>query len=326
MKESEIRNDAVFNEYLRLVAEEADSYFKDKERFRLVPCVACGCKDFHPQFKKQGFSYVLCDNCQTLYVNPRPFANDLLRFNNQSKSAAFWVNNFFLPMLESRRQNIFKPRARLLTQKLGEANSATVGDIGAGYGIFLEEFKRINPGAKATAVEPNKEMAQICRDKGFEVIDSAIEDVEGLDDKFDFLCAFELLEHLYEPTVLFRKAYSMLRAGGIFLLTTLNCQGFDIQVLWERSKNIYPPQHINFFNPHSLQEALGQCGFYCEEITTPGKLDWDIVEKAINDSVIGEARFWPIFAKSVSLDGKEDFQLFLSRHGLSSHMMALARK
>lgn len=326
MKESEIRNETAFRQYLQLVTEEVDIYFKDKKRFYLVPCVACSSQSFHPEFEKQRFSYVLCDNCQTLYVNPRPFPEDLARFNTQSKSVDFWVNNFFLPMLESRREKIFKPMARWVTHKLGELGAKVVGDIGAGYGIFLEEMKNINPEIKAMAIEPNRRMTQICRDKGFETINSAIEDIEGLENKFDFLCAFELVEHLFEPTILFRKAYSMLKAGGLFLLSTLNCQGFDIQILWEKSKNIYPPHHINFFNPRSLKKVLRQCGFYIEEITTPGRLDWDIVENAIKDNTIGQERFWLNFAEYADDDTKEDFQLFLSSHNLSSHMMVLVRK
>lgn len=326
MRESEIRNEVTFKRYLQLVAEEAALYFNDKKRFQLVPCVACGSQSFHTEFEKEGFTYVLCDSCQTLYVNPRPQPEDILKFNVQSKSADFWVNIFFLPMLESRRQKIFKPRAEWLSQKLGSLGSKTIGDIGAGYGIFLEEMSKINPAIKAMAIEPNREMAQICRDKGFETINSAIEDIEGWEDEFDFLSAFELIEHLLEPAILFRKAYKMLKRRGLFLLTTLSCQGFDIQVLWEKSKNIYPPQHINFFNPMSLEKALGQCGFCVEEVTTPGRLDWDIVENAIQEGIFYPGRLWFNFSKYASADTKEDFQLFLSKHNLSSHMVVLASK
>ena len=61
-------------------------------------------------------------------------------------------------------------------------------------------------------------------------------------------------------------------------MTTLNGRGFDILLLWNKSKSIAPPLHLNFFNPGSIRILLEKIGFQILEISTPGKLDWDIVE------------------------------------------------
>lgn len=326
MKESDIRNRGSFDRYLELAEEDCRSFFKDRERLTTVACVSCGSSRFKPQFEKSGFTYVLCDDCGTLYANPRPSSEDLAAFYKKSKSATFWINDFFLPMIESRREKIFKPRAQLVAQKVSACNISVLGDIGSGFGLFLEEMKKILPGTKYVAVEPSSDMAKICMDKGFDVIDKAIEDISGIEGKFDFLSAFELVEHLYEPQALFRNVYKMLKPSGLFLATTLNCEGFDVQALWERSKNIYPPQHINFFNPRSLKKALEDNGFYVEELTTPGRLDWNIVENSIKDGAVRPERLWLNFSKNANQRAKEDFQVFLADHGLSSHMMVLARK
>lgn len=326
MKESDIRNREVFNRYLELVEEDCRSFFEDKKRFKTVACVGCGLSHFKFQFEKTGFRYGLCDDCGTLYVNPRPLSEDLITFYKTSKSAIFWINDFFLPMSESRREKIFKPRAELIAKKISTCKINVLGDIGSGFGLFLEEMKKIRPEIKCIAIEPSPDMAKICRSKGLNTIDKAIEDINEIEERFDFLSAFELLEHLYEPQALFRNAYKMLKSSGLLLVTTLNCEGFDMQVLWEHSKNIYPPQHINFFNPRSLKKALENNGFYVEEITTPGRLDWNIVENAIKDGIFQPERLWSNFSKNANQNMKEGFQIFLSEYGFSSHMMAIARK
>ena len=66
-------------------------------------------------------------------------------------------------------------------------------------------------------------------------------------------------------------------------MTTLNGLGFDIQQLWEQSKSISPPHHLNFYNTKSISLLLESSGFEIVEIATPGKLDWDIVEGMIKD-------------------------------------------
>lgn len=326
MKESDIRNKDSFSQYRRQVEEDILKYFKKTSGFKAAPCISCGSKNFREQFKKTGFTYVLCDDCGSLYVNLRPSLKELLVFNSKAKSSSFWVNKFFLPVAQARREKIFQPRARVLADRLRNSKRVVLADIGAGFALFLEEIRKILPNAELIAIEPSVEMAKICRGKGFLTINKTVEGLKGMQGKFDCLTAFELLEHLYDPQILFKKAYGLLRKGGILFLTTLNCEGFDIQLLWENSDNIYPPQHINFFNPGSLRHALERNGFFVEELATPGNLDWDIVENRIKDRFLGLDSFWVNFSKRASKKTKDEFQQFLSRNLLSSHMMALARK
>ena len=107
------------------------------------------------------------------------------------------------------------------------------------------------------------------------------------------------------------------------IFTTLNGKGFDIQVLWENSKSVYPPHHLNFFNPDSVGILLGKCGFEVLEITTPGRLDVDIVS---NDLEHVNDRFIKTFLGSAGEREKDDLQKFLQKNNLSSHMMIVARK
>jgi SAM-dependent methyltransferase len=169
-------------------------------------------------------------------------------------------------------------------------------------------------------------MAMICRSKGLDVIESTIEDLEGYDDQFGLLTAFELLEHLYDPRALVEKAYHLLKPQGYFLATTLNGEGFDIQVLWGKSKSVSPPHHLNFLNPRSLARLCEGVGFIVEEISTPGQLDWDIVEGAITREGVDTGRFWSLLARDGSEVCKREFQSWLSQHNLSSHMRILARR
>lgn len=326
MKEDEIRSRQSFNEYLELVKEDVAAYFKDKKGFRDVPCVACGSTDFEIQFEKMGFKYVLCRSCGTLFANPRPPIEDLIKFDCASRSGVFLLKDLILGKEEDRREKIFKPRALFTAKLIEEKAMSVIGDIGSGAGIFLEELKKLAPGIKLFSIEPSPGMASLCRKKGFDTIEKAIEEVEGLAEKFDMLCAFELLEHLHEPGAFIRKAFEMLKPGGLLLMTSLNCEGFDIQLLWGDSNNIYPAQHINFFNPRSIAIALKNNRFVVEEIVTPGKLDWDIVENAINEGKGGPGRLWRNFAEYASRESKEELQAFLCKNKLSSHMRVLARK
>ena len=108
-------------------------------------------------------------------------------------------------------------------------------------------------------------------------------------------------------------------------MTTLSGKGFDIQILWKHHKNVNPPVHLNFFNPGSVQILLERCGFSIVEITTPGKLDWDIVESSSKRGESKLDRFWNQVINAEE-GTKNELQDWISRNRFSSHMQIVAKK
>jgi len=326
MKEEEIRKRDVLNRYLELVKIDAEVFFHDKSTFLSLRCPACGSDRYEVKFEKSGFHYVQCAECDTLFVNPRPTYENLMQIYTNSPSTKFWVADFFLPMAEARREKIFKPRAEYITKKFPQLRTDVIGDIGAGFGIFSEELKRLWTDANIVAIEPSVDMAEICRNKGLTVLESTMENVDPVSHQFDLLTAFELFEHLHDPGVFAEKARNLLKPGGYLYLTTLNGLGFDIQLFWEKSKSVTPPHHLNFFNPHSIRLLLEKMGFTMIEISTPGQLDWDIVEGGFLQEALDPGRFFRMVSKYGSAQAKKDLQSWIGSNNFSSHMRVVAQK
>ena len=326
MKESDIRNPLTHERYLELVRQDAVAFFGTSSRLEDMPCPACRARKFRTEFVKFGFTYGSCEECRTLYVNPRPKIGPLTDFYVQSPSSRFWVEEFFKPVAEMRREKMFRPRAEYVVRLLPQLAQEKVGDIGAGFGLFLEELRRFWPKADFSAIEPSPEMAAICRGKGFGVAEVMIEDLAGADGSFALLTAFELLEHLHTPETMVQKAFELLRPGGYFLVTTLSGEGFDIQALWENSRSVFPPHHLNFLNPDSLAGLCRHVGFAVQAAETPGVLDWQIVEGALQRGETQVGRFWRTLSRHGSPAAKEEFQAWLTKHRFSSHMRVLAQK
>jgi SAM-dependent methyltransferase len=326
MKERDIRKQDILERYLKLVEEDCKAFISKGEKLNEVNCPACSSNAYTSEFTKNGFEYVTCASCQTLYSRTRFSFDAIKQFYSQSASTEYWIKEFFAPMAESRREKIFKPRAEYLVDYIGSDPAWFIGDIGAGFGLFLSELQKIWQASIYVAVEPSPEQADICRKMNMQVECCTLEDLQGYDERFDLLTAFELFEHLYEPKKFLKNIYRILKPGGLFLITTLNGEGFDIQVLWEQSNSIYPPCHINFFNPVSLSNLLRSEGFLIEEVETPGKLDWDIVEGAIKRGNTGMGRFWRLLSERGTPKSKRALQKWISSHRFSSHMRILARK
>jgi hypothetical protein len=112
-----------------------------------------------------------------------------------------------------------------------------------------------------------------------------------------------------------------MKKGDLFIFTTLSSIGVDIRALWEKSKSVSPPHHLNFLNPNSMKILLERTGFKFLEATTPGKLDIDIMDNNRSDL---HDRFWEAFSSLATPEDKSKMQKLISELGFSSHMMIVA--
>lgn len=324
MKEEDIRPKKIFDEYLALAEKDAEIYFKDA-LMQIGLCPACE-KKGRIAFEKHGFTYELCQNCKTLYVNPRPESIAFTKYYTESESSKFWATTFYKETAEARVEKLWRPKALLINQKLESygLSKSSVIDIGGGYGLFADEMSRLS-GLSVTVIEPSPFLASACIGRGLPVIQKFLEGVEEIDLPYGLkvFVSFELFEHLHDPAKFLTHLNKIMSGGDYFIFTTLSGAGLDIQVLWEHSKSVMPPHHLNFFNPASIKLLLERIGFNCLEISTPGKLDIDILQN--NQDLITD-RFWKSFIETSTAQERSEWQDIIVKSDRSSHMMVICQK
>lgn len=327
MKEQEIRPKVLLKRYIELSAQDAVTCFNGVERDNIA-CVACASEDVSFQFDKSGFSYFKCNQCGTLYQNPRPPLEAFDRFYQYSESSKYWAEVFFPAVAEVRREKIFRPRVKRLVTlcKDYDISVKRIIDVGAGYGIFLDEWRKIFPHAEAIAIEPSATLAEECRSKGIEVVESIVEHVNGYDNYADLVVCFEVLEHVHDPLEFVKVLKKMVSNDGFLLVSTLGIDGFDLQVLGSKSAQVSPPHHINFISISGFEYLFKRAGFADVDVITPGKLDVDIVRNAVleNPGLLESNTFIQRILNSDS--ASKAFQKFLSENRMSSHTWVIGRK
>lgn len=328
MKEADIRPDELMREHARLRAADVEELMARRGEFVAVPCPACEAAPREAAFEKAGFSFINCEACGTLFVNPRPTPQMLEEFYTSSASIKFWNDRIFPASDDARRASILASRAARVAE-LCRKHGAPVDvllDAGAGFGTFCEEMIKTGAFGKVIAVEPSPDLAETCCRKGLDVIESPIEKVKL--DAVSVVTSFELIEHLFRPEEFIRGCASVLPAEGLFVVTTPNIRGFDLSVLGRLSDNVDGPNHLNYFHTGSLAALLARCGFEVLEALTPGKLDAELVRKKIlagELDVSGRPFLEEVLIKRWDELGAS-FQDFLAASGLSSHLWIVARK
>ena len=327
IKESEIRSNQVLKNYQRLVDIDSKRLLKKKRFFKSINLKRIGLGKMSQAFKKKGYNYLECQNTGTLIVNPRPSRTDLFNFYKDSKSNDFWYNNFFLPKLKQRINFTIKPKVNYLTNNFKSYHNKRIIDIGCGSGDFLVNLKKRWKKSKLFGLEPSETMSKKFKDNDIKIFNNVIEKFK-VNKKFDVVTCFELFEHVHDPHIFIKSLNNILSRGGLIYLSTLNIDGFDIKYLRENSNSIYPPYHLNFFSIKAMKKLLSLNGFNKIKIITPGKLDFDIVNK--NLTYIKDPVFKKILSilnkKKLSLSELKDIQKVIQFNNVSSHMLIMAKK
>jgi len=333
LKEQDIRPDEMFQEYLRLAEEDVKNNFRDVS-YQFINCPACKSTNTTFAFQKTGLNYEYCEDCMTIFLNPRPNAEAFHRYCQKGSFVTFWAQKMYKQTESSRREKIIAPRAQMTLEKIRKfgnfENIGIVADIGAGYGTFCQEMAKLVPaGVEVLAIEPATGFADICREKGLNVVPKYLETMTPADflqqdePRSVVFTSFDVLEHLHDPLEFLTCCWKLLKPDDLMIMSMPSGTGLDVLELWERSKNLAPPHHINFFNPISIEILLSRSGFETCDIITPGKLDVNILEN--NVEYITD-RFILTFLKMADQKAKDDFQAFVQKHNLSSHMMVTARR
>lgn len=329
LSEHELCPDDLLSEQEAAFARDIERMLARRNEFVELPCPACDSSAALPAFSKYGFHFKKCSGCETIYMSPRPSEAVMADYYANSENYAYWAKHIFPASEPVRREKIHKP---WLNKIIGfceryEVRTGRLVEIGPGFGTFSALACQSRHFDEVLAIEPTPELASACRARGVSVIEKRIEDVGDDVAPADVLVAFEVIEHLYQPRNFVRQARHLVRPGGLLILTCPNGQGFDIAVLGAGSQAV-DAEHVNLFNPASLASLVSSEGFEVLEVSTPGRLDAEIVRDEIlaGRHQLGNNPFlhrvlveewdrlgWP-------------FQQFLAQNGLSSHMWLIARR
>jgi len=321
MKAADIRPPALLSRFRQVSIAESEVFF-DHARLIDVDCPACDSRDKSEAFSKNGFSYAQCAECSSVYVSPRPSDQDLTNYYENSQAGKY--RDFMShETADARRLHVLRSRMAWVGRiydETGNTAARSCADIGTAHPFVLDEIRRLQLFDHLYSVNPAFDLDH----------DSDAREVTAQDPPLESLgavTAFEQLEHQFSPQDFLKTVYDMLAEEGIFFLTTRTISGFDLQVLWDRTPYIFVPEHLNLLSIEGITQMLENAGFRLLELSTPGQLDVELVLRAKSeDSSIELPRFAKYFLNERGIETHSDFQSFLQKNRLSSHVRIAAQK
>ena len=327
LDEIEVHPSGFYERLVEVCLESANDLLSQSEQFVEMGCPACRSIERKHAFDKHGYSYWVCTQCVSLYVSPRPSKVQMQDYIYRSKVTSYRQSDEYILTMQRRFSELAARRAEWIASlyaSIPQMDQRLVVDIENQLPEYLLALK--DRGVKPLGVVAHSASKQA--DTQLQVEDLSIwDDICDLEEKsVGLFSAFNILEHMADPGEFIDSAYQALEPGGILVMTTRSGSGFDIQVLWEYA-NVFPLEHINLISVEGIREMLNSTGFKILEVSTPGRLDVQIVERTLQQQ--GEKiipRFVAYFLKHRDQYAREKLQHFLQENLLSSYMRVVAQK
>lgn len=165
------------------------------------------------QLDRYGFPVITnwCQNCDLLYINPRPIPSAFKIFYNSGDYRKLIL------AFSGKKDDHLLPQARVIEvismcKKHLPNRSLSVLNVGgtrADYEI-LSKYISIS---RYICLNPGEEEAG----KGYKVLPSTIESYDIKGDKFDLVCLLGTLNHLTEPRLAFEKIAKVMMPDSVFV-------------------------------------------------------------------------------------------------------------
>jgi 2-polyprenyl-3-methyl-5-hydroxy-6-metoxy-1,4-benzoquinol methylase len=251
----------------------------ENQRLENCNCPLCGNErkrvvfsDFAP------FSVVRCQTCGFHYLSPRLDENSMLahyRSSNYFEGEGGGYDSY-----ESQ-----EPALRATFRRLAAAmdkrglTGGRLFEIGCGYGYLLDEARSyfsesIGSDFSDTALQSAQRFAT-------RVVKGGVDDVAATE-QFDVIVATHVIEHVYRPHDFMRSIKARLRPGGKALVAAPDMGSFWRKVMGSKWPSFKLPEHILFFDKHSLARLLSETGFHdIHEIPYPHAFPLPLVAKKL---------------------------------------------
>ena len=251
----------------------------DEKYMEKVSCPHCNNNEYKGKFKLNGFVHVTCTSCSSVYVTPRLRTQYIDKLYSDSYYSEMFTKSM-IPVFEKRKKLIGENKFKQIMQY-----SEPIGrvlDIGCGIGEVIDVFK--DHQWDCNVVELNPAAISWLEGRGHNVSNIHFGDYES-DKKYDIIMAWNVIEHVLDPKGFLKKAFELLKPGGLFVSEVPHGNSMLIDYCRDSGKDperiLQGEQHIMLYSIPAYMELHKNAGF--EEITVrTNGLDFSTISKINN--------------------------------------------
>jgi hypothetical protein len=304
------------------------SMLKPENHSIIENCLICGFETSN-SLEIDLVSYGLCSNCNHLQSSKRPtlaFIQNLYRSDEENYSSQDLAYVEIPPAdLESRIQEIAKPKVQFVTSAIEFSQPDLWLDIGSGTGDILVAARSF--GFEIQGIEVSSTEIKLAEQRLVPTINVFFDGSQQLPEiaQAKVVSIFNVLEHTLDPLVFLEGTVNQMQSGAYLVIEVPRLESISSIIQSANPpthfRHIYPPEHLNIFSDKSMDLCLSTLNLKREATWYFGS---DAIEifNFVSNAIDPER-----------VDGFEDFQeeinLLQSQIDLAGHsdvMLVVAKK
>jgi 2-polyprenyl-3-methyl-5-hydroxy-6-metoxy-1,4-benzoquinol methylase len=200
-----------------------------------------------------------CENCKLIFCltifSQDEFVkvyNDL--YNNANTHYKYHSVVEYKMLLENKKIKVGFHRAKLLKKYVLNKQCQSVLEVGSGVGLIGSYIRKHDARVAYLGIEIDKESFDKSKKLGLNTINDDFKAIEKIEESFDVIMLWEVLEHLQDLKVFIELAHKRLNKDGKIILSVPNYD--KIYNDSNRKKDVIfqdlPPIHLNFFTKENI--------------------------------------------------------------------------
>jgi 2-polyprenyl-3-methyl-5-hydroxy-6-metoxy-1,4-benzoquinol methylase len=215
------------------------------------------------------YSVVRCRACGLIRTNPRPTNESIgLYYPDNYEPYLSSIVNIEKEAPTKGIKQFFKPLVNRIFNSMGtnlpQLQPGKMLEIGCASGSFLHHMAR--KGWCVEGIEFSEKAAKAAHALGYKVHAGALESALQLEESFDLIVGWMVLEHLHEPVGGLRKLREWAKSEAWLVLSVPNAGSVEFQLFKDKGFALQLPTHLHHFTPKTLEKTLQAGGWKLEKI------------------------------------------------------------
>ncbi len=200
-----------------------------------------------------------CNNCKLVFCLTIFSQDEFIKvyddlYNNKDLHYKIHSVVQYNMLLENKKIKIGFHRSKLLKKHVLNKKCKSVLEIGSGVGLIGSYIRKHDDKINYLGIEIDKEAFVKSQSLNLNTINADFSVMEKIEETFDVIMLWEVLEHLQDLNLFIKLAYKKLNSGGKIILSVPNYD--KIHNYPDREKDaVYqdlPPIHLNFFTRKNI--------------------------------------------------------------------------
>jgi SAM-dependent methyltransferase len=268
---------------------------------------------------KEPFPLFRCYDCSFLFTQDHPEEKDIGSYYDSKEYFSHNDNarGLISFLYKTSRSWMQRKKCRIVKTFSG-IQRGNILDVGCGTGHFLAQMKKAGWNTKGTEI--NEKAREYARSMlGIDASEPEI--IYSLPSgSFNTITLWHVLEHIYDPSILFSEFSRLLSPDGTLIVALPNCNSADAKHYRKFWAAFDVPRHIWHFSPDTFLMFARKNGF---NITSIRRLPLDVFYISILSEKYFGKRFWLI--KGIIMGLKFFLQSAIDRKKSSSVIYKLKK-